>query len=142
METPVAAFGTDMTLKGQAMKLPRKVNAPFIAGQGQGQGAGQGMGTGAGVGGGPGGSAVNNGNVSNNGSRTQIPNSNTRTGITQRKKERSSKKINSDSDDEESEDESGTYSGPSHPRSSSTDDNIAPQRDRDSPGKMKGNYCL
>jgi hypothetical protein len=40
MKTPVAAFGTDMTLKGQAMKvkLPRKVNASLVAGQGAGAG--------------------------------------------------------------------------------------------------------
>jgi hypothetical protein len=33
IKTPVAAFGTDITLKGQAMneKLLRKVNAPHAA---------------------------------------------------------------------------------------------------------------
>jgi hypothetical protein len=129
METPVAAFGTDMTLKGQAMKLPRKVNASLVAGQGAGAGS----------------CVVNhniNSNSGNSGSRNQIPSANTstRAGNSQRTKERSSKKIVSDSDDEdeESEEESGTYSGPSHPRSSGIENFTTPLRDRDSPGKMRG----
>jgi hypothetical protein len=136
METPVAAFGTDMTLKGQAMKLPRKVNAPLAAGQGAGSGAcvvNHNINNS---------SSGNSGGSGNNGFRNQIPSANTstRTSNSQKIKERSSKKITSDSDDEdeESEEESGICGGASHPRSSGIEDFSAPLRDRDSPGKMRG----
>jgi hypothetical protein len=136
METPVAAFGTDMTLKGQAMKLPRKVNAQLVVGQGAGTGAcvvNHNINNS---------SNCNSGSTGNNGSRNQIPSANTstRTSNSQKIKERSSKKITSDSDDEdeESEEESGICGGPSVPRSSGVEDFSAPLRDRDSPGKMRG----
>jgi hypothetical protein len=134
METPVAAFGTDMTLKGQAMKLPRKLNAPLAGGQGAGSGAcvvNHNINNS---------SSGNSGSSGNNGFRNQIPSANTstRTSNSQKIKERSSKKITSDSDDEESEEESGICGGASHPRSSGIEDFSAPLRDRDSPGKMRG----
>ena len=44
MDMPVAAFGTDMTLKGEAMKLPKKQNNASGTGFSQGGGIPQGSG--------------------------------------------------------------------------------------------------